>query len=110
MHRFGQRIKRDILRPQTEDHFHGTTGTEEEPEHLQELRRRLEDLEGEEIRAKIETYGADATLQEIETERLKREMGGWNPGEGGKGETLDEWRSRMIGDAGGASGAAAASS
>lgn len=101
MHRFGQRIKRDILRPQTEDHAHGTTGHEEEPEHLQELRRRLEALKGDEIRAKVEKYGADATLQEIETERLKREMGGWKPagGEDENEETLEEWRGRMLGDA-----------
>ena len=101
MHRFGQRIKRDILRPQTEDHAHGTTGHEEEPEHLQELRRRLEALKGDEIRAKVEKYGADATLQEIETERLKREMGGWNPagGEDENDETLEEWKGRMLGDA-----------
>ena len=99
MHRFGQRIRRDIFRPQTEDHAHGTTGTEEEAEPLQELRRRLESLEGEEIRAKVEKYGPDATLEEIETERLKREMGGWNPDAGEKEESLDEWRGRMMGDA-----------
>ena len=101
MHRFGQRIKRDILRPQTEDFAHGTTGAEEEPEHIRELRQRLEGLEGEEIKAKIERLGPEAALQEIETEGLRNEMGGWNlederrvvdePME----EGLDEWRGRM---------------
>lgn len=92
-----------------EDHAHGTTGTEEEPEHLRELRRRLEGLEGEEIRAKIERYGADATLREIETERLKREMGGWNAGEGGREESPDDWRRRMLGDAAQASSSSSSS-
>src|SRR4051794_27038930 len=30
MHRFGQRMRREVLRPQTLDHEHGTTGEEEE--------------------------------------------------------------------------------
>ena len=98
MHRFGQRIKRDILRPQTEDYAHGTTGNEEEPEHLQELRRRLESLGGEEIKAKVERLGPEATLQDLETERLRKEIGGWNS-DGERPESLEEWRGRMLGDA-----------
>ena len=119
MHRFGLRIKRDILRPQTEDHAHGTTGHEEEPEHMQELRRRLEGLEGEEIKERIERLGPEDALKGIETEGLRARMGAWNleggdvsgekggvAGEQWEGEpakeekkeeeeTLQQWRTRM---------------
>lgn len=63
MHRFGQRFKRDILRPETEDYAHGTTGTEVEAEHLQDLRRRLESFEGSEIRATVERLGPDGLFE-----------------------------------------------
>ena len=65
MHRFGQRVKRDILRPEYEDHAHGTTGTEVEAEYLQDLRTRLESLEGSEIKDKVETMGPDAVYQAL---------------------------------------------
>lgn len=65
MHRFGQRVRRDILRPETLDHAHGTTGDEVEPTHLQDLRRRLEALDGVEIRAKLERLGPEAMFEAI---------------------------------------------
>lgn len=65
MHRFGQRIKRDILRPETEDYAHGTTGTETEARYLQDLRRRLEAFEGGEIRDRIERLGPEAVFDMI---------------------------------------------
>lgn len=60
MHRFGQRIKRDILRPQTLDYAHGTTGTEVEADYLHDLRSKLEAFEGGEIKARIEQLGPEA--------------------------------------------------
>lgn len=65
MHRFGQRVKRDILRPETEDYAHGTTGTELEAEYLQHLRRRLESFEGSEIKDKVESMGPEAVYQAL---------------------------------------------
>ena len=65
MHRFGQRIKRDILRPETEDYAHGTTGTEVEAEYLQDLRRRLESFEGSEIQEAVERLGPDAMFEAV---------------------------------------------
>jgi hypothetical protein len=66
MLRLGQRIKRDFLIPQVPDHLHKTTGYEpEESEHLQMLRSKLENLEGYEIRDKVNEVGIDGTLKEI---------------------------------------------
>lgn len=65
MHRFGQRIKHDILRPETEDYAHGTTGTEVEADYIQDLRRRLEGLEGRELQEKVERLGPDVMFEAI---------------------------------------------
>ena len=65
MHRFGQKFRRDILKPETEDHVHGTSGREETPKHLQLLRAMVEGLEGEEIRNKLEASGEDAIIEEL---------------------------------------------
>jgi len=78
MHRFGQHIRRDILRPQSLDHAHGTTGNEPEAEHLRILRNRLEALGGAEIKEKVDRLGPDAVLREIgasaeELAQLERE-------------------------------------
>ncbi|MCJ1472653.1 hypothetical protein MMC13_001302 [Lambiella insularis] len=64
MHRFGQQIRRDILRPQTQDHAHGTTGDEVEGGHLRSLRKKLESLSGAEIQARVEDLGFEAVLRE----------------------------------------------
>ena len=74
MHRFGQRMRREILRPQTLDHAHGTTGEEEpEAEHLRELRLELENFPGDEIRQKLSELGPEGLFKAIGTtaEELK---------------------------------------
>ncbi|KAL2357171.1 hypothetical protein BJ546DRAFT_432531 [Cryomyces antarcticus] len=66
MHRFGARVRREILPPQTLDYLHGTTGKEPpEPQHLSALREKLEALGGEEIRDKIAQDGWEATVEKI---------------------------------------------
>jgi len=67
MHRFGQQIRRDVLRPQALDYAHGTTGHEVEAQHLQELRARLEAMSGSELKAQVETLGPKALLQKLGT-------------------------------------------
>ena len=76
MHRFGQKFRRDILKPELEDHAHGTTGREEQPAHLQMLRAMVEGLGGEEIKARIMTQGPDAVLDELNNEAsaLRQEL------------------------------------
>lgn len=68
MHRFGQAFRRDILKPETEDHVHGTTGTEIQPVHLQMLRSMVDDLGGEDIKKRVELEGQDALLDELRDE------------------------------------------
>ncbi|MCJ1233496.1 hypothetical protein MMC14_001454 [Varicellaria rhodocarpa] len=65
MHRFGQQVRRDLLRPQTLDYAHGTTGGEGEAPHLQNLRLRIEAMDGNEIREKIERCGHEAAWKEL---------------------------------------------
>ncbi|KAI9812875.1 MAG: hypothetical protein M1827_004393 [Pycnora praestabilis] len=65
MHRFGQQVRRDILRPQLKDYVHGTTGHEYEATHLQLLRSRLELLNGSEIKERVMKEGPDAVMDEI---------------------------------------------
>ena len=65
MHRFGQRVKREILRPETQDYAHGTTGTEVEAEYLKSLRRRMESFEGSEIKDSVERMGPEAVYGAI---------------------------------------------
>ncbi|KAL9610972.1 MAG: hypothetical protein Q9167_004349 [Letrouitia subvulpina] len=81
MHRFGQRMRRDILPPDTLDYAHGTTGTEDEPQHLKDLRSRVEAFTGEEIQANVEAVGIDRVLDIIgatkeELRELERRGGG----------------------------------
>lgn len=79
MHRFGQRMRREILRPQTLDHAHGTTGEEKpEAQHLRELRERLEKVPGEEIRQKMSELGPDGLLRQ--SERQLRNSRPWKSG------------------------------
>jgi len=65
MHRFGQRFRRDILKPESEDHEHGTTGKEQWAPHLQMLRGMIEELGGEEIKKKVEEGGEEAVIREL---------------------------------------------
>ncbi|TVY38149.1 MAP-homologous protein [Lachnellula occidentalis] len=69
MHRFGARFRRDILKPDLEDHdVHGTTGSEDTPQHLQMLRAMVEDLGGDEIKSRIESLGQEAVFEELSNE------------------------------------------
>jgi len=67
MHRFGQQIRRDVLRPQVLNYAHGTTGHEVEAQHLQELRARVEAMTGSEIKEQVETLGPEAVLRHLGT-------------------------------------------
>lgn len=87
MHRFGQRVRREVFPPDMLDYAHGTTG-EPEPEHMREMRERLEKLDGEEIQRRVEELGADGVMREIgatkgELEELERR------GEGGGREIIE---------------------
>lgn len=74
MLRFGQQVRRDLLRSQMEDHHHGTTGTEAEQSHIQDLRRKLETLSGSEIRDRIESIGYEAAATELRADAEKMKM------------------------------------
>ncbi|KAL8758499.1 MAG: hypothetical protein Q9184_003903, partial [Pyrenodesmia sp. 2 TL-2023] len=65
MHRFGQRMRREVLPPDMLDYAHGTTGEGPEPEHLQELRKRLEALGGDEIQRRVAELGTEEAMREI---------------------------------------------
>ncbi len=67
MHRFGQEFRRKIMKPTgTLDYEHGTT-TEDEPEsaHVAELRARLEEFTGDELKDKVEQHGVDHVITEL---------------------------------------------
>ena len=111
MHRFGQRIKRDIFTPpashlSTTDpnqphgaNDDGTTNTnppEAEAEYLADLRARLEAFEGEEIRGEVERRGPEAVLGDlgVEVEELRGKAGA------GKGRTKAVEEARRLYDEG----------
>ena len=78
MHRFGQKMRRDVLPPSgMDDHLHRTSiGDPIEPEHLQALRKRLEELEGDEIRDSVLSTGLEATVKRLgEEAEQDRERG-----------------------------------
>lgn len=67
MHRFGQKIRREIVRPTGMlDYEHGTT-TEggPEPAHVAKLRAQLEQYSGEAYRKEILEKGVDRVIQEL---------------------------------------------
>ena len=69
MHRFGQKFRREILRPSgTLDYAHGTT-TEDEPEpaHKAKLRAKIEEFSGEHWREQILAKGVDQIMAELGT-------------------------------------------
>ena len=83
IHRLGQRVRRDILRPETLDYAYSPTPPEApEAEHLSALRTRIEELGGGEIRDKVAHEGWEAVMQEIgaNAEELKQLKEG-NPSE-----------------------------
>ena len=67
MHRFGQTLRRDILKPTgIDDYAHGTRASDPpESEAMQALRLKLEEYPGEEIRRKVEVEGPDSVIREI---------------------------------------------
>ncbi|KAL8708642.1 MAG: hypothetical protein Q9220_006467 [cf. Caloplaca sp. 1 TL-2023] len=65
MHLFGQRVRREVLRPDMLDYAHGTTGEEEEPEHIKAFRERLEKLDGDEIQQRVRDLGMEEAMKEI---------------------------------------------
>ena len=62
MHRFSQSFQREILKQN-----HDRIGHPREPDasHLSAMRERLDALRGEDIRNRVESYGADRVLEEI---------------------------------------------
>ncbi|KIW09975.1 hypothetical protein PV08_11751 [Exophiala spinifera] len=67
MHRLGQSIRREVLKPTgMDDELHGTRSDDgPETPHLAALRAKLEALSGEDIRAKVQRDGADEVLRQI---------------------------------------------
>ncbi|EXJ54599.1 hypothetical protein A1O7_09940 [Cladophialophora yegresii CBS 114405] len=66
MHRFGQTIRREVLKPaEMDDHLHGTYASDSDPPHIAALRAKLEELKGEDIRYRVEKEGADNVVREL---------------------------------------------
>ncbi|KAL2418004.1 hypothetical protein ABEF95_004453 [Exophiala dermatitidis] len=67
MHRFGQSVRRELLKPTgTDDILHGTTVDDPaESAHLAALRLKLEELKGEDIRCKVERDGPDNVIRQL---------------------------------------------
>lgn len=94
MHRFGQRVKRDILRPENEDYAHGTTGTEPQAQYLQDLRRRLEVFEGGEIKERVERLGPETVFHMIGA--TAEELSAWERGNPEGFERIKEARGHAL--------------
>ncbi|EXJ83074.1 hypothetical protein A1O1_06692 [Capronia coronata CBS 617.96] len=67
MHRFGQSMRREVLKPVgMDDNLHGTSHNDPaEAPHLAALRAKLEEFKGEDIRAKVERDGADNVIRQL---------------------------------------------
>lgn len=67
MHRFGQTMRREVLKPTgLDDALHGTRRDDgPEPAHLAALRTKLEEFRGEDIRTRVERDGADNVVREL---------------------------------------------
>lgn len=67
MHRFGQGMRREVLRPiGTDDALHGTSVNDApESPHLAALRRKLDAFSGEAIREEVEKKGIDRVIKEL---------------------------------------------
>jgi len=67
MHRLGQSIRREVLRPTgIDDNLHGTSIYDDpEAPHLAALRAKLEHIKGEDLRQRVEREGADSVLREL---------------------------------------------
>jgi hypothetical protein len=68
MLRFGQKFRRDILKPEQEDHMLADSEHEVLAPHLEMLRSMIDGLGGDEIRRKIEEGGQEAVLKELTEE------------------------------------------
>ncbi|KAL9028531.1 MAG: hypothetical protein Q9196_003122, partial [Gyalolechia fulgens] len=88
MHRFGQRVRREVLPPDMLDYAHGTTGEEPQPEHVRELRQRLEKLDGEEIQRRVEELGTEGVMKELGATKGELEEFG-DSGEGAVREVIE---------------------
>jgi hypothetical protein len=68
-HKLGNQLRRTLLKPQSEDYLHGTSGSTEEvdaePEHLKTLRAKLESLSGDEWKACVERTGWDGAIKMV---------------------------------------------
>ncbi|KAI4280671.1 MAG: hypothetical protein L6R38_004272 [Xanthoria sp. 2 TBL-2021] len=85
MHRFGQRVRREMLPPDTLDYAHGTMGEGNEPQHMRELRMRLEAIDGDQIQKRLEEIGPEEAIKEIgatKEELLELERRGEGMGKG----------------------------
>ena len=73
MHRFGQSMRREVLKPsQVDDVLHGTsTGDEPEAAHLAALRSKLEAFSGEEIRGQVAAKGVDEVIKELDINSMQ---------------------------------------
>jgi hypothetical protein len=67
MHRFGQKFRREIMRPTGMlDYEHGTTSEDApEPAHMAKLRAHLEQYSGEAYRKEVEEKGVDKVIAEL---------------------------------------------
>lgn len=67
MHRFGQSMRREVLKPTgTDDVLHGTLANDPaESPTLAALRQKLEGFSGEIIRSEVESKGADKVIKEL---------------------------------------------
>ncbi|EXJ77286.1 hypothetical protein A1O3_10444 [Capronia epimyces CBS 606.96] len=67
MHRFGQTMRREVLKPTgMDDILHGTRLDDPaEPPHLAALRAKLEEFKGDDIRSKVEKLGVDNVIREL---------------------------------------------
>ncbi len=68
MLRFGQKFRRDILKPEQEDRMAPSSEHEVLAPHLEMLRSMIDGLGGDEIRRKIEEGGQEAVLKELTEE------------------------------------------
>ncbi|CAG8978267.1 hypothetical protein HYALB_00010219 [Hymenoscyphus albidus] len=73
MHRFGQKFRRDILKPDSED---PETKQHEQPKHLQMLRAMVDGLGGQEIIERLNLIGDERLLDDMSNEArmLKKEL------------------------------------
>jgi hypothetical protein len=67
MHRFGQNLRREVLKPTpADDNLHGAGGDDAaEPTHFVSLHARLDELRGEEIRQRVEKDGVDIVIRQL---------------------------------------------